>query len=148
MASADLGVNCKLTMDLDFEKWEPAIGKLILACSRIEYELMRLYEKHMPDRDFHADSYESRFNKSIGVAKKSLENGDYIAEFLIFMKRVANFRHLIAHNPIHYCSSTDAWHIFDLKNNENSLSLDEIMSLAKPVDNISSILAAQLRINV
>ena len=59
--------------ELDFEKWEAAIGKLILACSRVEYELIRLYEKWLPDRVYHKDAYLSRFDKSIGVARRSLK---------------------------------------------------------------------------
>lgn len=134
--------------ELDFEKWESAIGKLILACSRVEYELIRLYEKWLPDRTYHEDDYLSRFDKAIGVAKRSLENGDNISELLIHMKKAANFRHLVAHNPIHYSSETDDFHIFDLKNNEDSVCVNELLSIAESVGIISIELTVQLRINV
>ncbi|MFV1874036.1 MAG: hypothetical protein ACMZ64_12010 [Oleiphilus sp.] len=134
--------------ELDFEKWEAAIGKLILACSRVEYELMRLYDKWLPDRVYHEDAYLSRFDKSIGVAKQSLTNGYMIAELLVQMKRAANIRHLVAHNPIHYSSETDSFHIFDLKTNKDSVCLNDLLSISESVGNISIDLACQLRINV
>ena len=134
--------------ELDFEKWEAAIGKLILACSRVEYELIRLYEKWLPDRVYHKDAYLSRFDKSIGVARRSLKNGDTISELLVHMKKAANIRHLIAHNPIHYSSETNDFHIFDLKNNENSVCINELLSISESVGIISTELAVQLRINV
>lgn len=137
-----------IEQDLKFEKWESAIGKLVLACSRVEYELIRLYEKHLPGRDYHKDGYESRFDKSIGVAKSRLECGDRIAEALIVMKKAAHYRHLVAHNPIHYSSETDNWHIFDLKNNEISICLDELIGLSKNISKHSIALSADLRINV
>lgn len=134
--------------ELDFKRWEAAIGKLILSCSRVEYELIRLYEKHMPDREYHSDGYESRFDKSIGVAKKALNNGEQIAAMLVEMKKVAFYRHLVAHNPMHYSSDTDTWHIFDLKINKDSVSLNELSQLSMSVDKLSSCLATELRINV
>ena len=143
-------VTARSTMEdeLDFEKWESAIGKLILSCSRVEYELMRLYQKHIPEREYHSDSYESRFDKSIGFAKKTLKNGNVIAAMLVEMKKVASYRHLVAHNPVHYSSYTDTWHIFDLKNNTDSVSLNELLELSKSVNNLSISLAAELRINI
>ncbi len=134
--------------DLKFDQWEAAIGKLVLACSRVEYEMIRLYEKHMPDRDFHSDGYESRFDKSIGVAKARFDDGERIAVALIHMKKIASYRHMVAHNPIHYSPETDNWHIFDLKRNEDSISLDELVELSKNVSRHSIALSADLRINV
>lgn len=137
-----------MSEDLDFCKWESAVGKLILSCSRVEYELMRLYEKHYPEKNYHTDSYEKRFDKSIGFARNHLRDGEEVANMLVNMKQVAFYRHLVAHNPIHYSSVTDNWHIFDLKTNKDSVSLDELVKLSKAVDEFSINLATKLRINV
>lgn len=134
--------------ELNFEKWEAAIGKLILACSRVEYELIRLYEKWLPDRSYHDDAYLSRFDNSIGVARRSLENGDSISELLIRMKKAAKIRHLIAHNPIHYSSETDDFHIFDLKNKDGSVCINDLLLIAESVGITSTELSVQLRINI
>lgn len=137
-----------IEQDLKFEQWEVAIGRLILACSRVEYELIRLYVKYLPDRDYHKDSYESRFDKSIGVARSKLDCGERIASALVLMKKVAHYRHMVAHNPIHYSLETDNWYIFDLKSNKNSICLDELLELAKNIHKHSIALSADLRLNV
>ncbi len=134
--------------DLDFDKWESSIGKIILSCSRVEYELSRLYEKWMPDRNFYYDDYLSRFDKSIGVAKKSLKNGDEIASKLIEMKAFSRYRHLVAHNPIHYSSNTESWHIFDLKNEIIEVDLSDLEKIAQESWKISIDLSVMLRVNV
>ena len=64
------------------------------------------------------------------------------------MKKAANIRHLIAHNPIHYSSETDGFHIFDLKNNDNSVCINDLLSISESVGIISTELAVQLRMNV
>lgn len=134
--------------ELDFDKWEAAIGKIILACSRVEYELSRLYEKWMPGRNYHSDDYLGRFDKSIGVAKKSLPEGGAIAEKLIEMKGYARYRHLVAHNPIHYSSDTDSWHIFDLKDEKSEVDLNDLIELSNKAYETSIDLSALLRVNV
>ena len=134
--------------DLDFDKWEFSIGKIILSCSRVEYELSRLYEKWMPERSFYSDDYLSRFDKSIGVAKNSLKNGDEIARKLIEMKALSKYRHLVAHNPIHYSSNTESWHIFDLKDEIIEVDLNDLGKIAEECWRISIDLSVMLRVNV
>lgn len=134
--------------ELDFEKWEAAIGKIILACSRVEYELSRLYEKWMPDRDYHSDSYLCRYDKAIGVAKESLRESSPIVEKLIEMKRFSRYRHLVAHNPIHYSSKTNSWHIFDLKDEKSEVDLNDLIGISQKIYEVSIDLAVLLRVNV
>jgi len=134
--------------DLDFEKWEVAIGKLILACSRVEYEISRLYEKWMPTRNYHADSYLGRYDKAIGVANTSLNRGDLIAERLVEMKKFAEYRHIVAHNPIHYSDETDSWYIFDSKGQKPEVNLNDLISLSARASEVAIYLAVLLRIHV
>jgi hypothetical protein len=134
--------------EFDFERWEAAIGKVVLACARVEYELIGLYEKWMPDRIYHDDSYEGRYDKAIGVARSSLPKGNEIATNLIEMKKYARYRHLVAHNPIHYSSESDTWKIFDLKNNEIEVSLSELEEISGKAYKLSVQTAVLLRVNV
>ena len=53
-----------MNKELELEKWQAAIGKLIMACSRVEYELMRFYGTKLPERSYYDDSYFDRFDKS------------------------------------------------------------------------------------
>ena len=133
--------------DLIFEKWEMTIGKLILACARVEYELFRLYNYWIPAKTFHNDNYEKRYDKFIGLVKMKLNN-DTIVNQLIEMKSFVKFRHIIAHNPIHYSNSHNEWRIFDLKNNNKSIPLDELIDISKKANDLSIRLSANLRINV
>ena len=143
-----LNLRCPVSNDLDLEEWESAIGKLILACSRVEYELIRLYEKWLPTRVYHKDSYFDRIDKAIGVAKRSLSNGDEIVKFLIEMRKFSEYRHMVAHNPVHYSNETGSWHIFDLKSNSISTCIDGLSSISKDAYIVSVKLAVLLRVNV
>ena len=134
--------------ELDFNKIEAAIGKMVLACSRVEYELIRLYEKYLPERDYHRDSYFDRYKKAISVANATLTNGDIIAQKLTEMKTIAGYRHLVAHNPVHYSNETGTWHIFDLKNNKKSESLNNLGALSVAANKLSRELSVLLRVNV
>ena len=134
--------------EIDFEKWELAIGKIVLAGSRVEYELIRLYEKHLPERDYFSDGYLDRYDKAIGFCKKSLNDGFLISRRLIEMKKVAELRHLVAHNPIHYYAPDDTWCIFDNKNQEQKITLQELEKEALRLWDISVGLSALLRISV
>jgi hypothetical protein len=137
--------------EVDFQKWECSIGKLILACSRVEYEIMRLYEKWMPNRNYYDDTYEKHFDTSIGVVKDNIQNGEKIADMLISMKQFAAKRHLVAHNPIHYSSASPEageFFIFDLKGNELRLSLKELEQDSYEAYCLSIDLCYQLRVNV
>lgn len=133
---------------LNFELWEAAIGKLILACSRVEYEMIRLYEKRIPEVLYHRDSYLNRFDRAIKIAKASLDNGDEISGKLAEMKKFAEYRHLVAHNPIHYSNETDSWHIFDLKNNSKSVQINDLCEIAEEAKSLSIELCVLLRCNV
>lgn len=132
----------------DLDKWEIAIGKLILSCSRVEYEIIRLYEKWLPNRSYHSDDYFGRFDKAIGVAKTKLENGQEISEKLVEMRKYAKFRHLIAHNPVHYSNESEEWEIFDLKNEEESVNFSCLVTITQEIYELSVKLAVLLRVNV
>jgi hypothetical protein len=134
--------------EINFDKWESSIGRIILSCSRVEYELSRLYEKWMPDRSYYSDDYLSRFDKSIGVAKQSLKNGDNIGRKLIEMKAFSKYRHLVAHNPIHYSSDTGLWHIFDMKDEKIEVDLNDLENIASKAYKTSIDLSVMLRVNV
>lgn len=134
--------------ELNFNKWESAIGRLILSCSRVEYELIRLYEKWLPNRTYHSDSYLSRYDKAIGVAKESLNQGEQIASMLIQMRKFAHLRHMVAHNPIHYSTETETWHIFDLKDNKDSIDLQSLLDVSEKIYKLSTLLSYLLRVNI
>jgi hypothetical protein len=134
--------------ELDFDKWESSIGKIILACSRVEYELSRLYEKWMLDRSYYSDDYLSRYDKSIGVAKQSLRNGCDIGRKLIEMKAFSKYRHLVAHNPIHCSSDTESWHIFDMKDEKVEVDLNDLEEIARQAYKTSIDLSVMLRVYV
>lgn len=133
---------------MEFNKIEAAIGKMVLACSRVEYELIRLYEKYLPERAYHRDSYFDRYKNTITVAKVSLTNGDMIAKKLTEMKEIAEYRHLVAHNPVHYSNETETWHIFDLKQNKKSVSINNLGALSEAANKLSMELSVLLRVNV
>ncbi|MGI1668867.1 MAG: hypothetical protein K6L74_00945 [Neptuniibacter sp.] len=142
--------------ELDFEKWEALIGKIILACTKVEYELTRLYEVCLPNRDFHKDDYSGRFDKAIGVAKSRLKNGDVIANMLIEMKKYSKIRHMVAHNPIHYLSQEERkmvsdgceFGILDAKKGGEVVTIKSIEKDATNASNLSNALCSELRINV
>ena len=134
--------------ELNFEEWESAIGRLILSCSRVEYELIRLYEKWLPNRTYHSDGYLNRFDKAIGVAKESLNQGEQIATMLIKMRTFANLRHMVAHNPIHYSVETQTWHVADLKENKDSIDINRLLDVVEEVHKVSTILSYLLRENI
>lgn len=131
--------------ELDFEEWQMAIGKLVMACSRVEFELLRFYKLRLPERSYLDDSYLDRFDKAIGVSKKIFDSKMGITKGLIEIRKIANYRHMVAHNPIHYSSDTDTWHIFDLKNGKDSITLNELVSISKQAELSSIQIAGALR---
>lgn len=133
---------------LDFEIWEKSIGEIILSCARVEYEMFRLYKLWIPDRNFHDDVYENRYDKAIGVAKEKLGESHSMINQLIKMKKTAKYRHMIAHNPIHFSNEYDDWRIFDLKTNTDSLGLLDLKKIAHEAEMNSIELSTNLRINV
>lgn len=137
-----------MTEILDFDKWEKLMGKLILSCARVEYELMRLYEFWLPNRKYYEDSYEDRYNKAIGITKEKLGENHTMIEEMIKMKSIALYRHIIAHNPIHFSNEFNEWRIFDLKTNSESINLLELETLANNAELNSIKLSANLRINI
>lgn len=132
--------------ELDFEKWQVAIGKLIMACSRVEFELLRFYQLRLPERSYLDDSYLDRFDKAIGVSKKIFDSNMGITEGLIKIRKIANYRHMVAHNPVHYSSDTGTWHIFDLKNGKDSVTLNDLVSISNEAELTSIRVAGELRI--
>lgn len=115
---------------MEFEKWESAIGRLVLSCSIVEFELLRLYEKYLSKRSFYDDSYLNRFDNSIGVVKREFLIGDEIAENLIEMRKMAEYRHLVAHNPVLYDKERECCYIQDQKNGNATIDLSEIIARA------------------
>lgn len=141
---------------VDFDRLEAAIGKLILACSRVEYELLRLYRSWMPSRDYFRDSYAKRYDRAIGEAKQKVGETHEMVEMLISMRKLSSLRHQVAHNPIHHVTSRDReshgisaeFAIFDQKGSEAPLSLDDLESQAADAYRLSVRLAVSLRTNV
>ena len=138
----------KMTEILDFDIWEKLMGKLILSCARVEYELMQLYKFWLPNRNYYEDSCENRYDKAIGVTKEKLGKNHPMIEEMIKMKSIALYRHIIAHNPIHFSNEHNEWRIFDLKTNSESLNLSELKKLANNAELNSIKLSANLRINI
>jgi hypothetical protein len=134
-------------IELDFEKWQMAIGRLIMACSRVEFELLRFYQQRLPERSYLDDSYLDRFDKAIGVSKRLFDSKTGIAEGLIEKRKIANYRHMVAHNPVHYSNDTDTWHIFDLKNGKDSVTLNDLVSISKEAELTSIRVAGALRVH-
>ncbi len=132
--------------ELDFEVWQLAIGKLIMACSRVEYELLKFYELRLPERSYLNDSYLDRFDKAIGISKRIFDPKTGMVEGLIQMRKIAKYRHIVAHNPVHYSNDTGNWHIFDLKTEEDSVTLNDLVFISEEAELTSIRVAAGLRI--
>ena len=132
--------------ELDFEKWQMAIGKLIMACSRVEFELLRFYQLRLPERSYLDDSYLDRFDKAIGVSKIVFDSEIGVVQGLIKIRKIASYRHMVAHNPVHYSSETDEWHIFDLKSGKYSVTLNDLVSISQEAELTSIRVASALRI--
>ncbi|WP_350289030.1 hypothetical protein [uncultured Croceitalea sp.] len=133
--------------EIDFEKWQMAIGKLIMACSRVEFELLRFYQLRLPERSYLEDSYLDRFDKAIGVSKKMFEPEIGITQGLIEIRKIAIYTHMVAHNPVHYSSETDNWCIFNLKNGKISVTLNDLVSISNDAEVLSIRVAGALRIH-
>ena len=140
--------------DLDFEQWEAAIGKLLMAFARVEYELLQLYKAWLPMRDYFRDSFDQRFDKAIGACKRHLPGNNNVIGLLIKMKQWGRLRHLIAHNPIEahvYEEGGErcvSFFIVDSKGSEERVSLADLRNTSLSAWRASVALAVELRINV
>tara|TARA_R100001230_G_C5494920_1_gene41126 strand:- start:59 stop:475 length:417 start_codon:yes stop_codon:yes gene_type:complete len=135
-----------MSNQLNLESWKQLIGKLILSCTRVEYELFRLYKNWLPNRQFYDDTYEDKYNKSIGITKEKVGEHNELLEELIEMKKIAKYRHLVAHNPVHYCNKTSSWKIFDLKKEELSIDINDLKDITNRAESLSILLSKNLRI--
>jgi len=141
---------------LDFDRYETAIGRLILACSRVEYELFRAYQEWLPSRSYFNDRYASRFDRVIESAQERVARPESLVEMLVGMRDLAAIRHLVAHNPIHHVATEDRhrfqtpmdFAVLDNKGGEQALSLEELEAFADKARSLSIRLAVSLRTQV
>lgn len=135
-----------MSKELNLEEWQQQIGKLIMSCTRVEYELSRLYKIWLSNRNFSDDSYDEKYNKSIGISKLNIGEHHEMIQQLVEMKKIATHRHLVAHNPVHYSNESSTWRIFNLKSNKESIGLFELEVLAERAEILSLKLSANLRV--
>jgi hypothetical protein len=139
--------------ELDFTRIEAAIGRLILACSRVEYELFRLYQKWIPKHDYFAEKYAKRYNRAIEIARNKLNSADDVVEMLVRMKELTRVRHIVAHNPVHYINAGERdelglhaeFAIVDQKGGQRALSISDMERYAREAYRLSVKLAGALR---
>lgn len=135
-----------MSKELNLEEWQQQIGKLIMSCTRVEYELSRLYKIWLSNRNFSDDSYDEKYNKSIGISKLNIGEHHEMIQQLVEMKKIATHRHLVAHNPVHYSNESSTWRILNLKSNKESIGLFELEVLAERAEILSLKLSANLRV--
>ena len=132
----------------DFERWQFAIGKLIFSCARVEYEILKLYNKWLPKRDFHKDKFKQKYDVTIGIVKSKFGKEHELVMQLIEMKSYASIRHVVAHTPVHYSHEYYDWRFFDLKSNLISFNILELEKISKKAELDSIILSMNLRVNL
>jgi hypothetical protein len=134
--------------ELDFDKWESAVGKIVMSLSRVEGELLMKYESHFSKTKYFKDSFKGRLNKIKELY--NAECGKSIASDLLFVQvsQATDYRNLVAHNPV-YADITGEmlkFKISTLKQNGISIDLIELKEEAKRISSLCTDFSVLLRI--
>ncbi len=86
--------------ELDFGRWESAVGKLVMSLSRIEGELLLKYEQKLSRTKFFKAEFKDRLNKVEELYNSECGENRYASGLFEQIRLDTKFRNLVAHNPI------------------------------------------------
>jgi hypothetical protein len=93
--------------ELDFERWESAVGKIVMSLSRIEGELLMKYETHYSKTKYFKDTFKERISRIHDLYNS--ECGESSQATILFQQvsEDVEYRNLVAHNPVYADASGD-----------------------------------------
>jgi hypothetical protein len=86
--------------ELDFDRWEAAIGKIIISYARVEFELMSKYEEFLPEDNYFKDRFADRLKKIENLYNTECGKNAKASALFKKIKDQAKLRNLVAHNPV------------------------------------------------
>ena len=86
--------------ELDFGRWESAVGKLVMSLSRIEGELLLKYEQKLSRTKYFKAEFKERLNKVEELYNSECGENQYASGLFEQIRLDTKFRNLVAHNPI------------------------------------------------
>jgi hypothetical protein len=121
--------------ELDFERWESAVGKIVMSLSRVEGELLMKYQSHFSKTKYFKDSLKERLSRIQELYNK--ECGNSFSATLSFKQVLDDieYRNLVAHNPVYADTSGEflKFKVSTLKNDGISIDLPELECEAKRI---------------
>lgn len=86
--------------ELDFSRWESAVGKLVMSLSRIEGELLLKYELKLSRTKYFKADFKERLNKIEELYNSECGQNKNASDLFDQIRLDIKFRNLVAHNPI------------------------------------------------
>jgi hypothetical protein len=110
--------------ELDFDRWESAIGKIVLSLSRVEGELLLKYEQSISRTKYFNATLSERLNKIEELYNDECGENDRASSFFEQIRKDIKFRNLVAHNPI-FADMSGEYLVFKITAaNNKSISLN------------------------
>lgn len=134
--------------ELDFGRWEAAIGKLILSLSRVEGELLLKYESHLSRTKYFNSTFAQRLNKVEELYNSECGKNENATAIFEDIRTIAKYRNLVAHNPIFADHSGDSFGftIAAAKNKSIKLDIAELERKSNDIWNICIEFACLVRL--
>ncbi len=121
--------------ELDFERWESAVGKIVMSLSRVEGELLIKYQSHFSKNKYFKDSFKERlariqelYNNECGINLLATSLFEQVSDDI-------EYRNLVAHNPVYADMSGEflKFKVSTLKSDGISIDLPELECEAKRI---------------
>lgn len=87
--------------ELDFDRWESAVGKIVMSLSRVEGELLMKYETHFSKTKYFKDSFKERISRVHDLYNAECGTNSTADSLFFQVSEDIEYRNLVAHNPIY-----------------------------------------------
>jgi len=123
--------------ELDFSRWESAVGKLVMSLSRVEGELLLKYEQKLSRTKYFNADLRERLNKIEELYNSECGQNKYAYDLFNQIRSDTKFRNLVAHNPIFADISGEylAFKISAANNKSINLNLAELEEKSQRIFN-------------
>ena len=130
-----LALESNMDDELDFDRWESAIGKIVMSLSRVEGELLMKYEQHFSKTKYFKDTLKERISRIHELYNAECGKNSQASSLFEQISKDIEYRNLVAHNPVYADTSGDflKFEISTLKKDGISVDLCEIEKQAKRI---------------
>jgi hypothetical protein len=121
--------------ELDFDRWESAVGKIVMSLSRIEGELLMKYESHLSKTKYFNDTFKERISRIHELYNAECGNNSTATSLFKQVSDDIEYRNLVAHNPVYADTTGDflKFEISTIKTDGISIDLSELECEAKRI---------------